>query len=118
VTRQFIQACSEGDIQGLLSLLAPDVVARGDGGGKVYASPRPIYGAERVGRLLAGALRLAPPSVAYREAEVNAHPAMIIYIAGQPFGVMSFDIAEGHVQAIYSVMNPDKLRDVPPLAPA
>ncbi len=116
VTQQFIQACANGDVQGVLALLAPDVVTRGDGGGKVSAATRPVYGAERVGRLMAWLLARIPAGFVMRTAEVNGQTALIGYQDGRPFIVMSLEIVNGRVQNIYNVLNPDKLRGIPPLA--
>jgi RNA polymerase sigma-70 factor, ECF subfamily len=109
LSRRFFDAVMAGDTEGLIGLLAADVVAYGDGGGKAPASPRPIFGREKVARLLLRGRRLAPTSL--RHVEVNGQPgALLIDPAGHPVVVISLDIADGLVQSVRAVINPDKLR--------
>ncbi len=117
-TRRFVLACTNGDMNALLQVLAPDVVFEADGGGKVSAARRPIYGAEQVARALLGILKLLPPDLQVELARVNAQPAIIGYLSGKPFYVTVLDIVDGRVQNIYNVLNPDKLSNLPPLSPS
>ncbi len=118
VTQRFIVACLSGDMQALLSVLAPDVVFEADSGGKVSAARQRIYGADKVARALLGILKLLPSEANVELARVNAQPAIIGYTEGRPFYVTVLDIAEGHIQGIYNVVNPDKLGNLPPLSPS
>ncbi len=81
-----------------------------DGGGKVYAARKPVIGAEKVAQFLLGITRQAPADAAVQVGQANGQPALIIYEAGQLFGVMTMDVVNGRIQNIYSVVNPDKLR--------
>lgn len=117
VTRRFIVACMSGDLQALLSVLAPDVVLEADSGGKVSAARKPIYGAAKVARAVLGILKLLPSDANVELARVNAQPAIIGYTEGRPFYVTVLDIAEGQIQGIYNVLNPDKLGHLPPQSP-
>lgn len=117
VTRRFIVACMSGDMQALLSVLAPDVVLEADSGGKVSAARKPIYGAAKVARAVLGILKLLPSDANVELARVNAQPAIIGYTEGRPFYVTVLDIAEGQIQGIYNVLNPDKLGHLPPQSP-
>jgi RNA polymerase sigma-70 factor (ECF subfamily) len=114
----FLAAAVEGDLDALEAMLAEDVVVHGDGGGKVPALARAIHGRARVARTLvawtrAGA-RLA--GIAPHPAEVNGGPgALLLDPDGRPLGVWSFDVADGRIQAIRSVVNPDKLRHLGPV---
>ena len=119
LSHRFLDAVVAGDTEGLKRLLAADVVAYGDGGGKAPAFPRPVYGRERVLRLLLGiskpAARLHVSDIRY--AEVNGQPgALLMAPDGRPVGVVSLDIVDGLVQTVRSVSNPAKLRhiDAPP----
>jgi RNA polymerase sigma-70 factor (ECF subfamily) len=118
VTQRFIVACVSGDMQALLSVLAPDVVLEADSGGKVSAARKPIYGAEQVARALFGILKLLPSDANAELARVNAQPAIIGYTEGRPFYVTVLDIVEGRIQGIYNVLNPDKLVKLPPMSPS
>src|SRR3954449_7191582 len=51
---RFLAAAEEGDLEGLEALLAADAVLYADGGGKVIASPEPLYGAALIARFMAG----------------------------------------------------------------
>jgi RNA polymerase sigma-70 factor (ECF subfamily) len=108
--QEFMQACTNGDMSGLMALLAEDVVEYSDGGGKVYAALKPIYGAEKVARFLFALTRQAPAESSAEVGQVNGQPALFLYVAGQLFGVMTMDVVDGRIQNIYSVVNPDKLR--------
>jgi RNA polymerase sigma-70 factor, ECF subfamily len=112
VARRFFAAAAGGDLSGLLELLAPDVVSVGDGGGKAWAAARPIYGRDRVARFILGLYRRGEKlRASFELAQVNGQPGAISYDSeGRVVNVFALDIADGKVQAIRSVVNPDKLR--------
>jgi RNA polymerase sigma-70 factor, ECF subfamily len=112
LTDRFLAVVGGGDLEGFIELLAPDVVMYGDGGGKAPAARTPIHGREQVARLLRGLARQFPRWVSeIRPSQVNGQPGILAYDHdGNLFGVMAFDILDGQVQAIRSVINPDKLR--------
>ncbi len=118
LTRQFLEACTSGDMEGLLGLLSEDVTLWSDGGGKVAASPYPIYGPERVARFLLGVLRTVPPGFSARPARINGGPGAVGYVNGQPTGVVALDYADRRLRGIHIVVNPDKLRTIPPSSPS
>lgn len=109
ITHQFLHATTSGDMQGLLNLLAADIVFVGDGGGKVSTARHPVIGADNVARGALGVVRKFPPGIDVRVAGVNGQPAIIGYYGGQPVGVTLLDIVGEQVQRVYMVMNPDKL---------
>ena len=98
-------------------MLAADVVAYGDGGGKAPAFPRPIYGRERVARVLLGrvgrgeTLRVS----GMRFVEINGQPGALFFDPnGLPVVAVSLDIADDLVQTVRAVSNPEKLRHLDP----
>jgi RNA polymerase sigma-70 factor (ECF subfamily) len=106
----FQRAVETGDIQGLVDILAPDVVFLGDGGGVKQAVPRPIVGAERVARLLAaGVSTLATMSLSLRPAQVNGYPALILREGEEIDTVIALRVEEGLIAGLYAVRNPEKL---------
>jgi RNA polymerase sigma-70 factor (ECF subfamily) len=106
----FQRAADTGDLQGLLDILAPDVVFLGDGGGLKQAVPRPVVGADKVGRLLAAGLgRIAVEGWSLRPAEVNGYPALVIRQDGAIDTVMAVRIDDGLITGFYAVRNPEKL---------
>jgi RNA polymerase sigma-70 factor (TIGR02957 family) len=105
----FQRAVETGDLQGLLDLLAPDVVFLGDGGGVRQAVPRPVVGAGRVARLLAIGLGRIDPAASLRPAEVNGYPALILRLGGEIDTVVAVRIDDGLVTGLYAVRNPEKL---------
>ena len=109
ILNQFMEAVEKGRIDELVNLLAEDVVSIGDGGGKVAASPRPIYGRKQAIRLFNGLMRLAPPATTYEIAEVNGQPALVIRVNGKGFSVMTIETNGEQVTFIRVVANPDKL---------
>ena len=113
LARSFLAALGDGDLQALEELLAHDVVVRADGGGRVRAIARPVYGRARVARLLLKVMRAAERfgGCSLHQVQVNGQPgAMRRNSAGKVTGVLVLDIAGGHIQAVRSVVNPDKLR--------
>jgi RNA polymerase sigma-70 factor (ECF subfamily) len=118
LARRFFEAAAGGDMDALLGLLAPDVVFHGDGGGKAQAIGEPMVGAQRVMRLIGGLFRRASVIGAYASlAWVNGQPGAVSYDAqGRVINVFELDIADGKVQAIRSVVNPDKLRHLGPVS--
>jgi RNA polymerase sigma-70 factor (ECF subfamily) len=118
VARRFFAAAGGGDLAGLLELLAPDVVMVGDGGGKAWATARPTTGAERVARLVLGLSRRGPKiGVRLEPASVNGQPGAITYDPqDRVVNVFTLDIADGRVQTIRSILNPDKLRHLGPVS--
>jgi RNA polymerase sigma-70 factor, ECF subfamily len=115
LTYQFIQACTTGDMQGLLNVLADDVVMHSDGGGKVHAALKPIYGSAKVARGLLGLMRKVPPGVTSQLALVNGQPGILSYLDGAPYAVLAFSLANCRMQEINFIVNPDKLRGIPSL---
>jgi RNA polymerase sigma-70 factor (ECF subfamily) len=108
---RFFEAVREGDLDGLVSLLAEDAVATGDGGGKGEARATPLVGGAKVARFLLGLMRLAERrAYEFEFAEVNGQPGALIREDGVVAGVMTIDVVDGRVAAIRSVVNPDKLR--------
>jgi RNA polymerase sigma-70 factor, ECF subfamily len=115
---RFFAAVGDGDMDGLVTMLAADAVVYGDSGGTPPSWPRPITGRDHVGRLLAGlAQQMRQAGAVIRPAEVNGQPgALVLDPAGRLINVFALDIADGRVQTIRSVINPDKLRHLGPLA--
>jgi RNA polymerase sigma-70 factor (ECF subfamily) len=107
----FFAAAERGDLPALEAMLAQDVALHGDGGGKVPALARPINGRQRVARALsAGMSALARLGVRVQVTEVNGQPGAIALDADDRLvAVMGLDIADGQIQTIHSIVNPDKL---------
>jgi RNA polymerase sigma-70 factor (ECF subfamily) len=118
LARRFFDAAAGGDMDALLTMLAPDVVVYGDGGGKAQALGQPLSGRERVLRLLGGLFRRGRTlGASLRLAWVNGQPGAVTYDAeGRVVNVFALDIADGMVQAIRSVVNPDKLGHIGPVS--
>jgi RNA polymerase sigma-70 factor (ECF subfamily) len=116
--RFFDLVAGHGDIEQLVELLAADVVAYGDGGGKAPAARRPLYGRERVMRLLRWLARgTRTLGLDVHHAEVNGQPgAMFFDRSGRLISVLTVDIADGLVQSLRSIINPDKLQHLGPVA--
>jgi RNA polymerase sigma-70 factor (TIGR02957 family) len=118
LARRFFEAAAGGDMDALLGLLAPDVVFHGDGGGKAQAIGKPLAGRLGVMRLLVGLFRRGRTlGASVRLAWVNGQPGAVAYDAeGRVVSVFELDIADGVVQAIRSVVNPDKLGHIGPVS--
>jgi RNA polymerase sigma-70 factor, ECF subfamily len=114
---RFLAAVEQGDTDGLVGLLAEDAVMYGDGGGKAPAVAEPLHGALRVARFLLGLARQARQlGIELRPAGVNGQPGAVAYDGGgRVLSVLCLDIADGRVQTVHSIVNPDKLRHLGPL---
>jgi ketosteroid isomerase-like protein len=115
---RFFAAVEEGDLEGLEELLAHDVVLRGDGGGKAPALARALHGRARVARqLIVGMRALTRFAITWRREEVNGQPGALFFDTGGGLvAVTVLDVAEGQIQGVSSIVNPDKLRHLGPLA--
>ncbi|MEI5102409.1 RNA polymerase sigma-70 factor [Streptomyces sp. PmtG] len=112
LTERFLAAASGGDLEGLMSLLAPDVQLVGDSGGKARAPLRVVETADKVGRFVVGAARKGVPGagrVEFRFVELNGAESIVFLVDGKVDSVFQLDVADGRVQRVYIVRNPDKL---------
>jgi RNA polymerase sigma-70 factor (ECF subfamily) len=114
---RFFAAVREGDLAGLEALLAEDVALHGDGAGKAPALARAVTGRVRAARTLL-AWAKAVPDFATRPVQINGQPgAVILDPSGRRvISVLSLEIADGQIQAIRSIVNPDKLGHLGPVA--
>jgi len=109
VVDRFLAAVTQGDLQGLLDVLAPDVVLVADGGGVVQAVVNPVVGAKKVANLLRPFTRLAPGA---RILPVLLNGAVGARIVGTDDGhntAISLLVEDGRIRRIYAVRNPAKL---------
>lgn len=109
IIRAFMRAWEAKDIDALIGLLAPDVMAVGDGGGLVRAELRPIETAERVARFFADRASAAA-RLTILERTVNAQPGLVAQMDGATVSALAFDLAGDRITRIWNVLNPDKLR--------
>jgi RNA polymerase sigma-70 factor (ECF subfamily) len=118
LARRFFAASEGGDLDALLALLAPDVVFYGDGGGKAQSLGQPLAGRQRVLRLIAGLFRRGRLlGATLRPTWVNGQPGAVTYdAAGRVINVFALEVADGLVQTIRSVVNPDKLGHLGPVS--
>ncbi|KRD43909.1 RNA polymerase subunit sigma-24 [Cellulomonas sp. Root930] len=110
VVERLVTALNTGDLAGLMDVLAPDVVAVADGGGKARgAATRPIVGADKLARYLVGGMAKAGAGLRAAATWVNGQPAIRMELDGHLLGVASITVADGRVTHVYSIANPDKL---------
>ncbi|SFF01054.1 RNA polymerase sigma-70 factor, ECF subfamily [Actinacidiphila alni] len=115
ITDRFLRACAGGDLNAVLELLAPDVTAWSDGGGKVTAARRPLHGTDHVARWMLGFL--AKPELAglsMRTAPINGELGILADLGGQPVGALTFDLLDGRIRALRFQVNPAKLAGLRP----
>jgi RNA polymerase sigma-70 factor (ECF subfamily) len=118
VTEQFLAACNNGDVNALMAVLAPGVTLYTDSGGRVRAPRRPIVGADKVARFFLSIWKTPysdwagvaeGPDLELQIVQVNDGPAILGTAGEQPIGVLALDVADGVIQALQFVANPDKL---------
>ncbi len=112
ITEQFMTAAATGDMERLLSMLAPDATWTTDSGGQVKAIRRPVVGARKVAALLVSFFRVAPqhvPDIRFETANYNNAPAVIVYSGDHVEGVFLVEVMDGKITNFYAMANPDKL---------
>ncbi|MDF2669660.1 MAG: subfamily polymerase sigma-70 subunit [Paenibacillus sp.] len=114
LTRQFVQALTTGNIAKLMSLLTEDAILLSDGGGKVTAAIRPILGADRITRFMAGLVEKVPADFSYKFANVNGRLGIVSYFGSQINNVISFQVQHNLITNVYIMVNPDKLSHLQP----
>ncbi len=120
LAERFVDAIREGDLDGLRELLAADAQMISDGGGKAPQLPRAIIGAENVARVLAATVaQLVRIGVVVEPHEVNGQPGAIFRDRdAKVLSTLALDVLDGRIQTIRSVINPDKLEHLGPVADA
>ena len=114
ITAEFMAAAATGDVQTVMSMLAPDVAWTADSGGKASAARRPVIGADKVARAVVGLVGrgMQLPDVRVETVTCNAAPALLIYQADRLEGVFTVEIVDGKISNFYAMRNPDKLAAV------
>ena len=107
---RFMEACIAGDLDGLMSLLAEDVTAWSDGGGKISgALLHPIQGRDKVTRAIFAFLTQTPEGTTIEVIEANGLPALLVRVKGQVFSVLTLEVEGDVIRTARNVANPDKL---------
>jgi RNA polymerase sigma-70 factor (ECF subfamily) len=110
VIERFVAAVQAGDATALLGILKDDIVLWNDGGGKAKAALNPIRGADKVARFFLSTADKLPDGVTWQPREINGDRGFLgLYPDGTPYAVLVFEVLDGHIAAIRSILNPDKL---------
>jgi RNA polymerase sigma-70 factor (ECF subfamily) len=112
VLESFQRALETRDLQGLLDVLAPEVVLVADGGGVKQAVLRPIIGADKVARLTLGGLGKVEGTLTGDPTVVNGNPALVLRLNGEIDGVIAIRVEDARITGLYYVRNPEKLTRV------
>ncbi|MFM9554296.1 MULTISPECIES: RNA polymerase sigma-70 factor [Streptomyces] len=117
LTEKFLAAAAGGDLEGLMALLAPDVRLVGDGGGIGKAPVRVLETADKVGRFVHGAADKGLLDASFRFMEINGGFAVVLLADGAVDSVFQLDVADGRIQCVYIVRNPEKLLSLAAVKP-
>ena len=109
ITTQFLATAASGDVDALMTMLAPDATWTADSGGLVSAARRPVVGAERVARAIAGLMRRAGADLRAEMVTCNSAPAVLLYLDEGLEAVITVEIADGKITNFYVMRNPEKL---------
>jgi RNA polymerase sigma-70 factor, ECF subfamily len=112
VLESFQRALAGRDLQGLLDVLAPDIVLLSDGGGIKQAAQRPVVGPDKVARFLLGGTSRTTSSITVELSVANGSPALVVRLDGELDGVMTARVEDGRITGLYYVRNPEKLAHV------
>ncbi|MEM8672839.1 MAG: RNA polymerase sigma-70 factor [Cyanobacteria bacterium P01_G01_bin.67] len=113
LTRKFISASQQGDLQGLLDLLAEDITFWSDGGGQVVACLKPLHGAVKVAGFLRAIYRRGQKlgfNYDFEMVWVNGQPGIIYKLGSKIESVVAMEIKDNRIQSLYFMRNPDKLK--------
>jgi RNA polymerase sigma-70 factor (ECF subfamily) len=113
----FQRALETRDLQGLLDVLAPEVVLVSDGGGVKTAAPQPVIGAEKVARYYLGGTAKAEAAITCEATVVNGNPALLVHVNGEFDGILAIRVENNHITGLYYVRNPQKLTRVASTTP-
>jgi len=106
---KFLAACRGADLGSLMTLLAPDVVIISDSGGQAQAPRRPVYGRDKVARLLVGIAGRLPDGISFGLEYFNGALGIVARVDGAPVAAMAVAVAGGTVQSLQLIANPEKL---------
>jgi len=109
ITAQFLATAASGDVDALMAMLATDATWTADSGGKVSAARRPVVGAERVARAIAGLMRKAGAHLNVEMVTCNSAPAVLLYLGENLEGVITLEISDDKITNFYVMRNPEKL---------
>ncbi|QEV18447.1 RNA polymerase sigma-70 factor [Streptomyces alboniger] len=108
----FQRALDTRDMQGLLDVLAPEVVLVSDGGGIKRAALRPVVGADKVARFYLGGTARAGVTITTEPTVANGSPALLVRLDGELDGVLAAHVEDARITGLYYVRNPEKLSRV------
>lgn len=113
--RSFLTACASGDMNALVNLLTTDIVLLSDGGGKARAAINPIYGPDKVARFIFAIIAklAAIPNTRNYLVDLNGQLGIITYSDDHPISTLSFAYKGDQISNVHSVLNPDKLHQLP-----
>jgi RNA polymerase sigma-70 factor (ECF subfamily) len=118
MVRKFAAASFSNDPQTLISLFADQVALTSDGGGKVNAARKVVYGARRLARVFTLPVSKHRERISVRLVTINGETGVLEFVDGMPFAVTTFQMEVGQITAVYRVMNPEKLRAFADLSPS
>jgi len=114
----FMKAIGSGETEELVKILASESILYSDGGGKVKAALRPIFGADKIARFFIGIGKKFSGRISAQPAILNGALGIITFDQGEIQGAISFAIKQGKVQNIFYISNPDKLKHIPSILDA
>jgi RNA polymerase sigma-70 factor (ECF subfamily) len=109
ISEQFLQTCATGDLEGLVRLLADDVIIYSDGGGKAVAALRPLVGVDSASRFLIGIFKKRGPRVDVTRVRVNGQPGFAAFDAGKLVTLWTMHFTDKRIRRCFLFRNPDKL---------
>jgi RNA polymerase sigma-70 factor, ECF subfamily len=110
LVEQFLAYWNQGDLQGLIALMAEDVTFWSDGGGKVIAAQKPLFGCLKVARFLVAIRRSRlTPTLVSQAVKVNGQPGVVNIVDEKTHSTFSFEFVGDRIQSIFAVVNPEKL---------
>ena len=114
ITEQFLTAAATGDMEELVSMLAPGATWTADHGGKATAVRRPVAGARKVAAIMARVFQVVrkTPQMRLETAVYNSAPAVVVYTEDHLEGVLLFEVVDDKITNLYAMRNPDKLTGI------
>ena len=110
---KFATAVKTQDQEALVALFADDITWTSDGGGRAKAALKVVKGAHHVARFATGVWRRHVADLSHRAITINGQAGLLMYFRDQPVSTIAIETDGVRIFAVYAVLNPDKLKDLP-----
>ncbi|WP_423147168.1 sigma-70 family RNA polymerase sigma factor [Rubrolithibacter danxiaensis] len=106
----YLEVIRRGDTARLEELLKEEIIVYSDGGGKVSAGLKPVYGKKHASAYLLGIYQKFYRNRHIVQGIINHQPALLYYEDNVLTNCQIFSLESEHIKQIYFIRNPEKLK--------